>query len=583
MECISQMSIEERWMVDRFVRCYPYFGKWEDVIDCCKNTLGEERVLRRLIEKDTSLWGSYATQVANRLGWVDCPSTMVKYVDELAEFVEEVRRDGYKTVLLLGMGGSSLAAEMFRCVLGVKPGYLDVRVVDSTDPEVITSVASESHLKENLYVVASKSGDTVETLALLHLFYEKVAAEVGEAHAGKYFVAITDPGSNLERFAQKFAFRRVFLNDPCVGGRFSALSFFGILPAVLMGIEPSPLLLRALRAMDSERKDGQEGCAVQIGSFLGAMAHEGRDKATFILTEKTRGFGAWLEQLIAESTGKGGKGILPVLDEPPGDPFAYGLDRFFIRLRFHGEEVDDSVLKSLVNAGFPLLDIELAGSDAVGAFCQIWELGVAIAGWLLEINPFDQPDVEEAKGYAREMVEKKELFYFPADPTRVNLTEEGVDEAVGRAIKCLSSLKQGDYVSFLLYLPPDGEVEKVFRDLREAIRDKYRVASTLNYGPRYLHSTGQLHKGGPNTGVFIVFTAERRGEAPLTGLVSRGGTKVSFAGLQMAQAMGDVRALRSRGRRVLCLHLSDLHRGGLEVLRGFCAHLGARIKRGEVL
>ncbi|MCX7816057.1 MAG: hypothetical protein N2317_00915 [Syntrophales bacterium] len=570
-------------MVDRLVHCYRFLGEWKEFIARTKIALREEGVISRLIEKDTSLWGAYASQVENRLGWVDSPCVMGAYVGELVQFCDEILRDGYRKVLLIGMGGASLAAKMFRCVLGVKPGYLDIHVVDTTDPDVIRSIASKYPAAENLYIVASKSGDTVETLSLFSFFYGKVVAAVGRERAGKHFVAITDPGSNLEKIARKFSFRKVFLNDPCVGGRFSALSFFGIVPVALMGFEPSVLLRQAVQTLNCELNDVPEGCATQIGSFLGGMALGSRDKATFILTEKTKGFGSWLEQLIAESTGKCGKGILPVFDETLGDPSVYGPDRFFIRLRFRDEVVDDFKLQRLVNAGFPALDIELRGPDAVGAFCQIWELGVAVAGWLLKINPFDQPDVEEAKAYAKEVMIQGKAPSSVSDPIRILLTRENVDEAVNRVLVLLSSSERRCYVSFLLYLPPDPETDRLFGEVREAIRERYCLASTINYGPQYLHSTGQLHKGGPNNGVFIHITAERTGEIPITEFEYQRGIKVSFAEIQVAQALGDFRALKNRGRRVLSFHVMDPHGSPRSILKDFCVCLAAGVRKGGTL
>ena len=477
----------------------------------------------RLIEKDASLWNGDRKAIANRLGWLDLPQTMTARITELREFADDVRHSGFQRVVLLGMGGSSLAPEVMSSTFGAAEGSPALLLLDTTDPATIASADRTLDLERTLFVVSSKSGTTIETASLQRYFAAKCARPL------RNFVAVTDPGTPLEAQATAEGFRCVFANPPDVGGRFSALSYFGLVPASALGIDVGRLLDSAAAV------DMRSG--IELGAMLGGLALAGRDKVTFVATESLRGFGAWAEQLLAESTGKLGKGIIPVDGEPPGAPEVYGDDRVFVYLRLEGESGPDAELRTLEDAGNPVITITLADRYDLGAEFLRWEIATAAAGVLLDINPFDEPNVAEAKERTADILRQGSLD----DRARPVPGDELSD--------LLATVRAGDYIGILAFIPRTAEHDTLLTRLRVAVRDQTALATSLGYGPRYLHSTGQLFKGGPDKGAFIQIVADDAEDLPIPGAA------YTFGQLKRAQALGDLEALESRGRRVVRLGL----------------------------
>lgn len=564
-------------------------------VDAALADLAARDVVRRVWARDHTLWRPDPAEVADRLGWLDCPATMPPHLPAVEALVDAVRAEGLTRVLLLGMGGSSLAPEVLRATFGVRAGHLDLAVLDSTDPAAVRAAGEQHPPAATLYVVATKSGGTVETLSFFHHFHAEAVAAVGAAAAGRHFVAITDPGSGLADLAARHAFRATFLNDPGIGGRFSALSLFGLVPAALCGVDVRRLLERGRAAAvgaggrferggdaDAGRRGpGGDGAAVDpavhLGAILAAAAAAGRDKLTLVASAPIARIGVWVEQLVAESTGKAGTGILPVADEALGPPDAYGADRLFVHLRLGGDGAHAAALDALADAGHPVVEIGLADAyDLGGAFFQ-WEMATAVAGHLLGINPFDQPDVEAAKARAREMVAAyRREGHLPSPPAAAVFDGVGVygDDGPARALAAAGTPgavlaafvdqgRPGDYVALQAYLPPTEAVAAALAALRLRLRDRTRLAVTVGFGPRFLHSTGQLHKGDRGRGLFVQLTHAPAADVPIRDAAGSPAPALTFGVLELAQALGDGQALREAGRRVVRLDLGGDVMGGL--------------------
>jgi glucose-6-phosphate isomerase len=537
-------------------------GKHQSLVARALVEMGKDQVLARIWKHDHTVWKAEPTEITNRLGWLNSAKTMQEKVARLEALAADVRRAGYTEALLLGMGGSSLAPEVFRKTFGVREGYLDLSVLDSTDPGAVLAHSEELDPDRTLFIVSTKSGGTVETLSLLRFFYKQVADTLGQDRAGKHFIAITDPRSPLVELANRYGFRAVFVNDPNIGGRYSALSYFGLVPAAVLGLDLALLLERATAQSyncgPGVPCDGNE-CA-RLGATLGELALAGRDKATFAISPALSSFGDWVEQLIAESTGKEGKGILPIVHEPLGPPLVYGDDRLFIHIRLRDDDTHDDALAALEAAGHPVMRINVHDIYDLGEQFFLWELAVAIAGHRLGINPFDQPNVESAKAQARNMIaEYAERGVLPA--------VKG-DPLTGEALRgFLSQAEPGDYIAVQAYLQPTEETTLTLARLREELRDRYRLATTVGYGPRFLHSTGQLHKGDAGNGLFIQLTAEDARDVPIPDEPGSPNSSISFGVLKAAQALGDQRALLAAGRRVVRFDLEDDVAGGIDRLR----------------
>jgi glucose-6-phosphate isomerase len=529
------------------------------------NVDAAERAAVGLARRDPATWSDEAQiqqAILNRLGWLDSPILMADSLARLQTFAAGVRRDGFTDVVLLGMGGSSLAPEVLRAVLGIAPGWPRLHMLDSTDPAAVLGAATPP--ERTLYLLASKSGTTIEPNSLAAHF-RRVLEEARVRRWADHFVAITDEGTDLASRAREEGFRDVFINPSNIGGRYSALSYFGLVPAALMGQNISGLVgwgLAMLSAAGAGTAETRANPAVALGLAIGAGARAGRDKLTLILPSALEPFGLWVEQLIAESTGKNGHGVVPIAGEPLAAPAAYGGDRLFVRLRIHGsfaEEMRDTDVRDLKGAHAPVGEIELPEPSALGAEFLRWEIATAVAGALLHINPFDEPNVQQAKNATRALLARfKSSGRLPVgSPDRtldngatLTLSADARRELGSHSADAiLTLLRPGDYFALLAYLGPDPELAGEMRAMRVAIRDHTHAATMFAYGPRYLHSTGQLHKGGPNTGVFVVLTAQPRAD------VSIPGEPYSFGTLELAQALGDFASLEATGRRALHVHL----------------------------
>jgi transaldolase/glucose-6-phosphate isomerase len=550
-------------------------AKLGEALDKYNIELQMQGYVEGLWTKRAEIWSDDAAEqkrVTQRLGWLESPELMVSALPRLKRFRETVRRDGIKHVVLLGMGGSSLAPEVMRAVLGVHPDAPALTMLDSTDPGAIRAVAESVPLTKTLFLVASKSGTTIEPNALSAYFRNRLK-DAGVAQPARHLAAITDEGTALHELALHEGYREVFVNPSDIGGRYSALSFFGLAPAVLMGADVSGLLAwgRGMSLLCGPTNDIAQNPGVALGIVMGAAARSGKDKLTLVTGPKLRPFGLWIEQLIAESTGKKGTGIIPIAGETLGLPEVYGDDRLFVRLRLHGgdpEEHDrDGKMERLRASGFPIVTINLKEPAAIGAEFVRWEVATATAGAILDINPFDEPNVQQAKDATKTLLTRftsegslpippphveAEGFSLTCDRqtwNRIGPQMGGAANPLTVMAEFLRTIERGDYVGLLAYLPFDGVLEQRLSQLRARLRDRLRMATMFGYGPRYLHSTGQLHKGGANNGVFLMITA-----VPTIDL-SIPGERFSFGTLELAQALGDFASLEATGRRALHLHL----------------------------
>jgi transaldolase / glucose-6-phosphate isomerase len=501
----------------------------------------QTRVAERLRARDATLWGAPGTpEIENRLGWLTIAERMLAELGPVEAFAEQVRDEGFADVVLLGMGGSSLAPEVLRRSFGRRPDRPRLHVLDSTDAEAIRATEDEVELSRTLFIVSSKSGGTIEPLSLLAHFWSLVPD-------GRQFIAVTDPGSGLAQLASERGFRRTFLGDPDIGGRYSALSPFGIVPAALIGVDVRALLQGAPRAWETpvatasdEDPPTPPGAAEQpagvwLGATLSALAGAGRDKLTFVISESLPGLGLWLEQLVAESTGKHGTGILPVAEEPLGDPGVYGEDRVFAYLPdlLTPEFGIDSRMHALAAAGHPVLTVPTRGPEDLGRVFMLWELAVAVAGWGLEINPFDQPNVQQAKDAT-----KRVLAEYEAHGTLPEVADADPDGLVS----LLLDAAPPEYVALMAYTMPSRAFDDAAAELRVAIRQATKATTTFGYGPRFLHSTGQFHKGGPKIGRFLQLIHDGPADVDIPG------APYNFTTLKHAQAIGDENTLRELGR-----------------------------------
>ncbi len=525
-------------------------GEAAELARTAMDRLEAAQAVERLNRRDAALWGEDPEHqaVARRsMGWLELPRTMAAQVDALRRAADEARGAGYTRAVLLGMGGSSLAADMARHVFGVESDYLDLAVLDSTHPAAVRAVERSGELERTLFLVASKSGTTQEVASFYRYFRRRAP--------GEDFVAITDPGTPLDELAGKDGFRRIWRNPPDLGGRYSALSYFGLLPMALLGVDLELLLARAGAMAEACRRPTRENPGARLAAALGGC---GRDKVTMILPPPLSPFGWWLEQLMAESTGKKGRGLVPVEGEALGPPEVYGPDRLFIRYVLEGfpDRTADEDAADLIRAGCPVLTIPLRDLWDLGGEIFRWEAAVALTGFLLGIDPFDQPNVQESKDRTRKLLEgwrdgaalPEAAPFLQADGIACYGDPLAGDTPAAVLRSHLARARSGDYLAIQAFWPPSPEATEILSGVRERVRDKLRLATTAGYGPRYLHSTGQLHKGGPDEGLFLQLTAGETAELPIPG------EAYGFGTLHRAQAQGDLEALRDRGRRVLRLH-----------------------------
>ncbi|MYA28447.1 MAG: bifunctional transaldolase/phosoglucose isomerase [Nitrospira sp. SB0672_bin_25] len=557
-------------------------GSSDEVVRAALDDLQAKDFVRGLWDRDPALWHedpAHQVIIRNALGWLTVSEEQIRDISRLQAFAGEVKTAGFTHILLLGMGGSSLCPEVFRMTFGIIPGYPELHVLDSTVPSQVRSFEERVDLERTLCIVASKSGSTTEPLVFQKYFFERMRRVRGD-RAGENFVAITDPGSLLEGLARELRFRAIFPGTPDIGGRYAALSNFGMVPAAAMGVDVEALLHRAERM--------RQGCAstvsapdnpgITLGVVLATLAKAGRDKVTFVISPAISDLGAWLEQLIAESTGKEGKGLIPVDDEPLGEAHVYDNDRMFVYIRYTDGAVpeQDSMVDALQSAGHPVVRIECMHLLNLGQEFFRWEMATATAGSLLGVNAFDQPNVQESKEFTKFYLEefKKngrlpeespmmtdgDVHLFTDDANQLAL--KGASSLVQAVAAHLSRVQTGDYVAINAYLERTPAVHEALQSIRALIRDAKRVATTLGYGPRFLHSTGQLHKGGPNSGVFLQVTADQSEDLDIPG------EPYSFGTLVTAQALGDMKSLSTRNRRVLRIHLGrDVEAGLRRILQ----------------
>jgi glucose-6-phosphate isomerase len=512
----------------------------------------------RLWQKDPTLWKSdpkEQTEIRNGLGWLHVAEKMEENLREISAFKEEILKAGFRHVLLMGMGGSSLTPLVFERTFPQDPQALPLTVLDSTDPATILKVGRALPIQDTLFIVASKSGTTAEPLAFAEYFYQKVKKIKGE-RAGENFCVITDPDTPLVKMARERSYRKIFLNFADIGGRYSALSYFGLVPAALMGVDVSELLARALRmrhACDA-CVPAQENPGLMLGAALGELArNQKRNKVTFLVPKRIASLGIWLEQLLAESTGKEGKGLLPVANEPMGAPEVYGKDRVFVYIRMKNttDKTLDRRVAALSEAGQPVITITLDDLLDLGQEFFRWEIATATAGALLGINPFDQPNVQESKDNTNRLLamvrakgslpeEKASLvkrpirLYFKETATTVPATLK----------QFLAQARPGSYLALMAYIAETPANQRALQDIRRLLQERLHLTTTLGYGPRFLHSTGQFQKGGPNTGLFLQLTAEDARDIPIPG------APYTFGVFKHAQALGDLQALQKHRRRV---------------------------------
>lgn len=517
---------------------------FQSVVNPALDALSQARVIDRLWSKNHRLWKPNPKEIADRLGWLTVQDQMRQRLGQLQRCVVAAKGLNIRDVVLLGMGGSSLGPEVFRTLFGSQKGFPRLWVLDSTIPGWVRQVTKATSPSRTLFLVASKSGGTIEVMSLFTHFWNLVTKAKGN-HGGKQFVAITDPGTGLEKMAQDYGFGEIFTNPADIGGRYSVLSLFGLVPAALLGIDIAKLLDRA--AGMAERCRLQKDVAANPGAYLGAamasLAKTGRDKVTVIASPSLSTFGLWVEQLLAESTGKEGTGLIPIAQEPVLRPRDYGTDRFFVYLKLKGEKNQtlDHAVEALVKAEQPVLQFDLRDRYDVGAEFFRWEFATAIAGHVLGIHPFDQPNVQESKDNTNRVLDTFQS---------TGRLPEQVSNNPREAAQHLSRLLQpGTYLSVLGYTTPSRPLEASVGRLRRALMSKHCVATTFGYGPRYLHSTGQLHKGGPNTGVFLELVDRMEPDMPIPG------KPFSFGTLAKAQATGDIESLRAHHRDAVRVQL----------------------------
>lgn len=561
-----------------------YLGKYQPAFNQRLKDLEENNFVQRLWNKDASLWKSdqKAQQVIrNALGWLHVAEKMEANLQELYAFRDEVQSAGMTHVVHIGMGGSSLAPMVMAGILKSTQAGLELNVLDTTSPETILQVEQTLPLSSTLFIVASKSGTTAETRALADHFYERLSGLKGEK-AGENFVAITDPGTPLVEFASEKNFRRTFLNFPDIGGRYSALSYFGLVPAVLMGIDISALLDRALRMEHACASclPAAENPGVVLGAALGELAVKGRDKVTILAPDSLALFGMWLEQLLAESTGKEGRGLLPVVGEPFTQPASYGDDRQFVVLRWRDHQDDlKKELEVLRKHGFPLTSILLDDEMDLGQEFFRWEIAVATAGSILNMNAFDQPNVQESKDntnhilakirHGKTLLEEKPIL---VDGDIKVYAESPAADLESALAEFLAQHEDGDFIAVMAYIPETPKTHQALQQLRIRLLDLTRLATTVGLGPRFLHSTGQYHKGGANHGLFLQLTADQHPDLPVPG------QPYSFNTFLKAQAIGDLQALRKHNRRVIRIKLGDDTAADINVLTGVLNSIEAAIQ-----
>ena len=555
-----------------------------DLAQSVKGTLEDwkkNNKVKRLWAHDASLWTN--KDEGNWLGWLGIVDEQIAHNADFKKIADEIHNAGFTHLVLLGMGGSSLCVEVFGKTFGKKDGYPQVHILDSTDPAQIRTLESKIDIAKTIFIVASKSGTTLEPNIFEQYFYEKVKQSVGAAEAGKRFIATTDPGSQMQKVAESNGFRHIFYGVPSIGGRYSALSNFGMIPAAIQGVDVPKFLDRAEEMVHAcaSAVPADENPGAILGAILGTLQKSGRDKVTLFASPGISDLGAWLEQLLAESTGKEGKGLIPVDRESIGAPDVYGKDRVFVYMRLEdgADAKQDAGIATLEKAGQPVVRIQVANNYELGQEFFRWEIATAVAGSIIGINAFNQPDVEASKIETRKLTdeyeksgslpqetpffEEKGVKLYSDDKNAAALKQAaGKDATLTAYLRAhVNRLKAGDYFAVLGYVERNEQNRTELQSIREAVRDKKHVATCLGFGPRFLHSTGQAYKGGPNSGVFLQITCDDAADLPVPG------KKYTFGIVKAAQARGDFNVLTERGRRALRVHLTGDLTAGLKTLQ----------------
>ena len=542
-------------------------------VEAALEELKAKRIVQRIWEEDAGVWSTdpeHVKIISNSLGWLNVPEQVLERVTELESFAQEIREEGFTHAVVLGMGGSSLCPEVLRQSFGKHADYPELLVLDSTVPAAVAGIEAQVNLPRTLFIVSSKSGGTTEPQMFQRYFYERVKEIKGE-RAGENFIAITDPGTVLEGQARDDGYRRIFINWDDIGGRYSALSFFGMVPFAIMGGDVAELLQRANAAAHAcKHEDPGANPGAALGALLGTLANTGVDKLTLLASGEIASVGLWIEQLVAESTGKTGNGIVPVAGEALGEPAVYGRDRLFVSLSVGDAEPETShKLQALETAGFTVVHQQLSGPLDLGATFFVWEFATAVASALLKIDAFDQPNVQESKDNTKRLLGEFAAKGALAQPAPV--VKDGAfqlyseDRKLGKNLDTaiaahLAKVREGDYVAITQYFLETEEAEALVQRLRLAVRARTGAAVTTGYGPRFLHSTGQLHKGGANNGVFLQLTAEDVQDVPIPR------EPFGFSVLKQAQAQGDLESLMKHGRRALRIELGQDVPAGLRRL-----------------
>ncbi|MBD3233006.1 MAG: glucose-6-phosphate isomerase [candidate division Zixibacteria bacterium] len=540
-----------------------FFGQYHEDFLSILDYFDSHNIVRRIWDKEPTVWKNdedSRRNILNSLGWLNVVEEMKDRADDLKAFAKEIKSRGFTKILHMGMGGSSLAPEViakrFAPVLN-DSGYPELMILDSTNPEAIKNIEDSVDLRKTIFIVASKSGSTTETDCFYSYFFSKLENEVG-GEAGSQFIAITDPDSKLEEIARERRFRRCFLNFRDIGGRYSALSYFGMVPAALAGINVKTFLENAKETADRNKPEvstNQNPGAI-LGLFMGILATRGRDKVTFISPPEMEPLGDWLEQLIAESIGKEGKSIVPIANEKSGSPEVYGTDRQFVWFSNDGDKDAETLVEKLIDNGHPVVKIHVGDAYSLASEFYRWEMATAVAGAVMGINPFDQPNVQESKDITKEVLEdystsgslSREPVSFEANGIEV-IAQTNAMELTTALREFLFSRREGDYLALMAFINPSAENTGLLQEVRHHIRDEYRIATTLGFGPRFLHSTGQMHKGGADNGLFIQITGDEPVDLEIPG------KGFGFKTLINAQAAGDYRALVRHNRRILKFHL----------------------------
>jgi glucose-6-phosphate isomerase/transaldolase/glucose-6-phosphate isomerase len=528
-------------------------GEYQSAINSALEKLRRDKIVERITAKDYTVWKPAPDEIVNRLGWLDVPAQSLEKVNFILAIFEPLKSKNFNNIVLLGMGGSSLAPEVFSRIIGSKPGYPKLHILDTTDPVSISTLVQNINLGNTLFLVSSKSGTTLEINSLLKYFYNLCFKNSGKS-AGSHFIFITDEGSPLVKTAENLSAHYTFFSKTDIGGRYSGLSVTGIVPAAFTGIDVRLLLERTC-----SHKDALITTGASLGTALGILAGAGREKLTFILPPHWKVFGDWLEQLIAESTGKEGKGILPVLDEPFTENTAYGKDRVFVIFKNKEDQIISQV-EFLKKAGHPVITVEINDDFDLGIQMFIWEMATAVSAHFLGVNPFDQPDVEATKKHTRAMItnynknsskDEKPALKFEQGEIFGNVSGETPAEVSANFLK---QGKSGDYICLQIYLSPSPEIDEAISVLRKTISQKYMLPVTCGYGPRYLHSTGQLHKGDSGNGLFIQLTQDYSSDIGIPDNPGEDKSSLSFGTLKAFQAQGDWQALTDAGRRIIRFH-----------------------------